>query len=104
LQSALVEITQRLGKAIELLLIESGSLVEHSGGRIVWRSGRLLQVGEALAEGQVSGQLDKSNQVAALSAAMAVEDIFAGVDIERRPSFGMQRTEPDKLGAAVVPL
>jgi len=99
-----VEITQRLGKAIELLLIESGSLVEHSGGRIVWRSGRLLQVGEALAEGQVSGQLDKSNQVAALSAAMAVEDIFAGVDIERRPSFGMQRTEPDKLGAAVVPL
>jgi hypothetical protein len=50
LQSALVEITHRLGVVIELLLIESDSLLEHSGGRIVWRSGLLLQVGEALAE------------------------------------------------------
>ena len=58
------------------------------------------QSGEALAEGQVSGQLDKADQVAALATAVAVEEIFAGVDIERRPSFGMQRTEPDKLGTA----
>jgi hypothetical protein len=35
-----------------------------------------------------------------LAAAVAVEEILARVDIERRPSFGMQRTEPDKLGVA----
>ena len=100
MQSALVEITHRLGVAIELLLIESGSLLEHGSGRIVWRSGLLLQVGEALAEGQMAGQLDKANQIAALAAAVAVEEIFASVDIERRPGFGVQRTEPDKLGTA----
>jgi hypothetical protein len=48
----------------------------------------------------MAGQLDKANQVAALAAAMAVEEIFAGVDIERRPGFGVQRTKPDKLGTA----
>ena len=100
MQSALVEITHRLGVMIELLLIESGSLLEHGGGRVVCSSGLLLQVGKALAEGQMAGQLDKANQIAALAAAVAVEEILACVDIERRPSFGVQRTEPDKLGAA----
>ena len=100
MQSALVEITHRLGIMIELLLIESGSLLEHDSSRVVCSSGLLLQVGEALAEGQMAGQLDKANQIAALAAAVAIEEILAGVDIERRPGFGVQRTEPDKLGTA----
>ena len=100
LQSALVEITHRFGVVIELLSIESGRLLEDSGDRVVGRSGLSLQVGEALAEGQVAGQLDKANQVAALAAAVAVEEIFAGIDVERRPRFGVQRTKPDKLGTA----
>ena len=36
-QSALLQITQCLGVAIELLLIESGGLLEH-GGRVGWRA------------------------------------------------------------------
>ena len=100
LQSALVEITHRSGVVIELLAIESGRLLKDSGDRVVGISGLLLQVGEALAEGQVAGQLDKSNQVATPAAAVAVEEIFAGIDVERRPGFGVQGTEPDKLGTA----
>ena len=45
-------------------------------------------------------QLDKANQISALAATVAVEEIFAGVDIERRASFRMQGTESDELGAA----
>jgi hypothetical protein len=35
------------------------------------------------------GQLDKANQIAALATSVTVEEIFAGVDIERRPGFRM---------------
>ena len=59
----------------------------------------LLEVREALAEGQMAGQLDKAQEIAALAATVTVEEIFAGVDIERRAGFRMQRTESDELGA-----
>lgn len=59
----------------------------------------LLEVSQALAEGQMAGQLDKANEIAALAAAVTVEEIFAGVDVERRPGFRVQRTESDELGA-----
>ena len=59
----------------------------------------LLEVSEALAEGQMVEQLDKAKEVAALAAAVTVKEIFAGVDVERRPGFRVQRTESDKLGA-----
>ena len=59
----------------------------------------LLEISEALAEGQMAGQLDKAKEVAALAAAVTVKEIFAGVDIERRPGFRVQRTESDELGA-----
>jgi len=41
----------------------------------------------------------RSNQIAALAAAVAVEEILAGVDTEGRPALWMQRTESNKLGA-----
>ena len=97
-QSALPKIAQCLGVAIELLLIESGGLFEH-GGRVGWRSALLLEVSKALAEGQMAGQLDKAQEIAALAAAVTVKEIFAGVDIKRRPGFRVQRTESDELGA-----
>src|SRR5205085_6519995 len=97
-QSAVFQILQRLGVAIELLLIKSGGCVKH-GGRIGWRSTVLLEVSEALAEGQLAGQLDKAQEIAALAATVAVEEIFAGVDIERRAGFRVQGTESDELGA-----
>jgi hypothetical protein len=44
-------------------------------------------------------QLDEADQIAALPAAVAVEKILAGVDIERRAGFLVQGTESHKLAA-----
>jgi hypothetical protein len=49
----LFQILTRLRVVIELLLVESGSLLQHGGG--VCSSALLFEVGEALAEGQVLG-------------------------------------------------
>jgi hypothetical protein len=59
----------------------------------------LLKISETFAKGQMAGHLDKAQQIAALAAAVTVEEIFANVDIERRSGFGVQRTETDELGA-----
>ena len=98
MKSALPQIVQCLGAAIELLLIESGGLLQY-GSRVVGRSSLLVEVSETLAEGQMAGQLHKAEQIAALAAAVTVEEIFARVDIERGSGFHMQRTEADELGA-----
>src|SRR5262245_52338783 len=98
MQSALLQITPRLGVAIELLLIKSGGLLEHDG-RIGWRSTVLLEVSKTLAKGQMARQLDKAQEIATLAATVAVEKIFAGVDIERRADFRVQGTEADELAA-----
>src|SRR5213592_2770638 len=87
-----------LGVAIELLLIESGGLLQH-GGRVSCKRTLLLEVSETLAEGQMTGQLDKAKEIAALTATVTVKEIFAGVDIERRAGFRMQGTKSDELGA-----
>ncbi len=97
-QSSLLEIAPCLGVAIELLLIESGGLLQH-GGRVSCKRTLLLEVSETLAEGQMTGQLDKAKEIAALTATVTVEEIFAGVDIERRAGFRMQGTKSDELGA-----
>ena len=48
-QSSLLKIVQRLEVAIELLLIESGCLLEH-GDRVNYESALLVKVSEAFAE------------------------------------------------------
>jgi len=72
-------------------------LLQH-GGRVGGMTTVLLKVSEALAKRQMAGQLDKAQQIATLAAAVTEEEIFASVDIERRPGFPVQRTEADKLG------
>ena len=57
----------------------------------------LLEESEVVTEGQMVGQLDKAKEVAALTAAATVEEIFAGVDIERKPCVRIPRTESDEL-------
>ena len=59
----------------------------------------LLEVSEALAKRQMAGQLDKAQEIATLAATVAVEKIFAGVDIERRADFRVQGTAADELAA-----
>src|SRR5947208_5954668 len=97
-QSALLQIVLGLGVAIELLLIERRGLLQ-DGVRVGGSSTLLLEVSEALVEGQMAGQLDKAQEIAALAATVTVEEIFAGVDIERGLGFLVQRTEADELGA-----
>jgi hypothetical protein len=97
-QSSLLKIAQCLGVAIELLLIESRGSLEHCG-RVSCKSALLLEVSDTLAEGKMTGQLDKAKEIAALSATVTVKEIFAGVDIERRVGFRMQGTESDELRA-----
>src|SRR5215469_15072329 len=99
--SALLKIAQRLGVAVELLLIERYRFLKHCGrvDGIDWRSTLLLlEVAQGFTERQMAGQLDKANEIPALTAAMTVEKIFVGVDIERRTSFLVQRAESDELG------
>src|SRR5208283_4709461 len=40
----------------------------------------------------------RANQIAALAATVTVEEIFASVDVERRPGFRMQWAESNELG------
>src|SRR5204863_9836280 len=82
-QSALLEIAPCLGVAIELLLIESGGLLQH-GGRVSCKRTLLLEVSETSAERQKPGQLDTAQDVAALTATVTVKEVLAGGDRERR--------------------
>ena len=81
MQSALLQIAPRLGVAIALLLIKSGGFLEHSG-RIGCSSTVLLEVSEALAEGQLPEQLNKAQEIATLATTVAVEEIFVDVYVE----------------------
>ncbi len=97
-QSSLLKITQRLRVAIQLLLIEGSGLLEYIS-RVSGRSALLLEVSDTLVKGQMTGQLDKANEIAALAATVTVKEILAGIDIERRPGFRMQWTESNEFGA-----
>ena len=57
----------------------------------------------AFVEGQVMRELQEANQIAALPAAVAVEDILVCVDVERGPALLMQRTETHILPTARRP-
>src|ERR1700682_4567988 len=71
----------------------------------------MLQVGDAFAKGKLLGKLHEADQVATAVTAVAIEQILAGIDIERRLRIRMQRAEsPDLVAGAdmvsgpVVPL
>ena len=51
-----------------------------------------MEISKAFVEGQVMRELQEAHQIAALPAAVAVEDILVCVDVERGPALLMQRT------------
>jgi hypothetical protein len=55
IKSTLNEIVQRLRVVIQLLLIESGGLLKHGGGRVVFGRGLWIEISDALMEGQTAG-------------------------------------------------
>ena len=98
MQSTLCEVLHRFRMPVELELVEGGGGLH--GLAMIGLSDLRLEEGETLSEGEMLGQFDKTNQVAALSTAMAVEEILAGVDVEGRACVAVQGTEPDELLAA----
>src|SRR5436309_12737503 len=74
-QSALLQIVQCLGVAIELLLIERRGLLQ-DGVRVGGSSTLLLEVSEALVEGQMVGQLDKEQEIGAIAVIVTVVEYF----------------------------
>jgi hypothetical protein len=84
-QSTFLEILHGFRMAVELELVKGGGLFQHVG--IDRRRELLLEIGDALAEGQIPGQLDQADQVAATAATVAVEQILVGIDVERRAGF-----------------
>ena len=98
--SALREILNAFRITVEFQLIEGGRVREQlgSGGEF------LLEIGDALAKREMARQFDKANQVATTPAAMTVEQVFPGVDVEGGMSILMQRTESRELGAGIDPM
>src|SRR5215471_4324673 len=67
--------------ALELHLIKGDGLLQY---RVLSRPSQvLLQVSDGFAEGQVLRKFDKPNQITAALTAVAVEEILAGIDIDR---------------------
>ena len=63
-----------------------------------------LEIGDALAKREMARKFDKANQVATTPAAVTVEQVFPGVDVEGGMSVLMQRTESRELGAGTNPM
>lgn len=95
-QPTLVEVGDGLGP-MELGAVESYGIIQQTGG------GMTAQMRDGFWEGEVVIELDQADEIAAASAAVAIEQIFAGVDPEGRPGFGMQRTQPGHLAAGAAP-
>src|SRR6202049_1487708 len=71
----------------------------------------MLQVGDAFAKRKLLGKLHEADQIASAVTAVTIEQILAGIDIERRLRIRMQRAKSDELVAGadmvsgpVVPL
>ena len=81
-QTALPQITDRFRMAVELELIEGGGLLQQLGNG----SGRqfLFEKRHCLAERQIEEELDEADQVAAAATPVAVEQVFADIDVERK--------------------
>jgi hypothetical protein len=93
--SALREILNAFRITVQFKLIEAGGVREQlrGGGEF------FLEIGDALAKREMARQFDEANQVAT-PGAVAVEQIFTGVDEEGGVGFLMQRAESDELGAS----
>src|SRR5215472_10350084 len=94
-EASLLQIRSGFWIAVELELVEGGGLVQQFGLR---RSSHvLLQIGEALAEGQMLRKFDEADQVAAALTAVAVEQVLTGIDVKRGPLLCVQRAESHEL-------
>ena len=85
--SAVLQVADRFRMAVELELIESGRLLQQPGNGSGCEF--LFEKGHRLVERQIEEELDKADQVATAAAAVAIEQILSGVDVEGRASLWM---------------
>lgn len=96
-EAALGQIVNGFGVAMELELIEGGGLVQQPG-RGNWRRAQFpLQMTNTFTERETQRKLQEANEVTAAPAAVAIEEIFAGIDVERGSGFTVQGTPSDEL-------
>ena len=86
-QTALLQVADRFWMAVELELIEGGRLLQQPGNGSGCKF--LLENRHRLVERQIEEELDKPDQIATAAAAVAVEQILSGVDVEGRTSLWM---------------
>jgi hypothetical protein len=101
MQTSAVEVVQGFAVPVELPLIETDSLLKDLIFGGLSKSEFLVQMSKSLMKREIERKLDKANKVASAAAAVAVEDIFGRIDVERGMVFRMQWTQSDEflLGA-----
>ncbi|MGD0310549.1 MAG: hypothetical protein ABSC02_14835 [Acidobacteriota bacterium] len=92
MHAAAVQVIHTLGMAAELLLVKVDSFPKSFILPRLGQTEMLFQVNKSLTKREIQQKLDEANEVAATAAAVAVEDILGGIDIEGRVSFRMQGT------------
>ena len=98
MDAAPLQIRQGLWPARQLPAIEPDRLLQ--GRSLVFDR---TQPHRGLAEGKPFPQLHQTDQIAAAPAAMAIENVLAAVDVERRLGLPMERTESRHFGASAAP-
>jgi hypothetical protein len=86
-QTALLQIADGFRMAVELGVIEGRRLLQQPGNGNGCEF--LLEKRHRLVERQIEEELDKADQVSTAAAAVAVEQILSGVDVEGRTSLWM---------------
>jgi hypothetical protein len=103
MQASAVQVVHGFAVLAELALVETDSLPKDLIFARLRQAEFLVQMNNGFVKSEIEVKLDKANKVTAAAAAVAVEDIFACVDVERRMAFRMQWTQTNELLGANGP-
>ena len=96
-QAALSQVVNSFGAAVELALVKSGGLLQQFSRRVRDLAQFPFQVFYTFAEGKAQRKLNPADEVSTAPAAVAIEQILGGIDIEGRLGLMVKRTESDEL-------
>jgi hypothetical protein len=97
IQASAVQVVQGFAVPVELALVETDGLSKDLIFARLRQVEFLVQMNNGFVKREMEVKLDKANKVAPAAAAVAVEDIFGCVDVERRMAFRMQWTQTNEL-------
>src|SRR5512146_3002415 len=83
---------------LQLLAVEVDGFPERVFQAGLGHVEQLFEMSDGFEKGEMLRQLDEAKQVAALAAAVTVEDVFSRIDVERGMRFPMQGTQADVFG------